>query len=258
MNKNKTYDMVLASVFIAIIFIMSLVPGLGFLTIMPGVSLVLIHIPVLIGVMILKPRYAFTLGVVFGLGSLIAAYLQGTQITDLAFRNPLISVLPRALFGIAAFYIFQGFNKLSKTKFGKEIIFGIVALITTFAVYYGALALTRTFAQENFETVSSIVVPFALLLSVLLLTLYYKLIKEQKEETLSVPATFITATILHTILVVGALVLFSSEIREAFGTDILGLIYANVSGNGLIEALLAVAIGTPIYLALNKVKRQQY
>ncbi len=65
--ENKTRSLVLAAVFVAIIVIMRLRFGyipLGFM------NATIIHVPVIIGAIILGPKYGGFLGMVFGLTSL--------------------------------------------------------------------------------------------------------------------------------------------------------------------------------------------
>ena len=67
-SENKTRNLVLAAVFVAIIIIMSFTPigyiPLGFM------NATIIHVPVIIGAIILGPKYGGFLGLVFGLTSL--------------------------------------------------------------------------------------------------------------------------------------------------------------------------------------------
>src|SRR5690606_10780914 len=110
------------------------------------VSVTLVHIPVLIGIFIVKPKYSWLIALSFGLSSLIASYMYATNPVDLAFRNPLISVVPRVLFGFAAWGIFVGLQLLSKLRHGKFVIFGVVSLVTIFALYYGSHVIADIFA----------------------------------------------------------------------------------------------------------------
>ena len=55
MRREQIYDLTLTAMFLAIILVMAFVPYLGFIPspFIPGVSLTLIHIPVIIGGIIL-------------------------------------------------------------------------------------------------------------------------------------------------------------------------------------------------------------
>lgn len=248
-KKVSVADMVLLSAFTSIIIILAFVPQIGFIT-LPGVSLTTIHIPVLIGIMILKPRYALTLGIIFGLVSMSVSFMRATNPVDVAFQNPLVSVLPRALFGVIAWAIFYGFNQLSKLKFGSKLQFGIVAIITVLALYFGMIAFVEIVAPD-LENSTMIGGSIGLLLAILMIIGYYIANLKRETDILSVPATMIIATLAHTALVLTALVVFGN-LGHLFGDNIVGAIYGMVTVNGLLEALLAVFIGTPIYVALKR------
>lgn len=281
MKQNQIFQLVLTSTFVAIILLMSLIPQLGFVTFLPGVAVTLVHIPTMIGIFILKPRYGFILGVVFGIGSLMASYMYAATAFDLAFQNPLVSVLPRALFGLAAWTVYQGFLALSKLSYGKYILFGLVSLITIVAVYFGSLEITKNAIWNEYntavldETVSEetlvelyenasttehnvlkIVIPISLVIIALFITGYYYLVSNQNYKDLAVSSSFIVGTLIHTVLVLASVILFADAFKMAFG-DAVTLIYGIAASNGLIEALTAVAIGTPIYITLNRLPMVQ-
>lgn len=281
MKKNDIFEMTLTSTFIVVILLMSLVPQLGYITIMPGVSLTLIHIPTMIAVFILKPKSGFLVGIMFGVGSLIASFMYAANAFDIAFRNPIISIGSRALFGISAWAIFQGLIKISKVNYGKYIMFGVVALVTTIAVYYGSVQIAKnsvwashdSYLQEIDDSggvadpvilaelsdsaselepkVLAVVIPVALVIIVIFITLYFVLITKDNYTHLALSSSFILGTIAHTILVLTFVIVFSSDFHMTFGNAV-NVIYGIAASNGLIEALAAVLIGTPVYLAISK------
>lgn len=108
----KTERMVSYALFMAIIIIMSVVPFLGFIQI-PPLALTIIHIPVIIGTILYGWKAGLLFGTTFGLTSLFVAMTRGSA-TDLLFINPLISVVPRILFGLAIAPIYQFFSKIIK------------------------------------------------------------------------------------------------------------------------------------------------
>ena len=154
--KNRKADlrqMTLLSVFSAIILLMSLVPQIGFITIMPGVSLTLVHIPVLIGIFLLEKKYSWFLGLMYGIGSMLAAFLYAATPFDLAFQYPWIAIIPRVLFAIAAAYIFEGFKWIFKhIKHAQIIIYGAVAVISIFAIFFGARAIVHNYAFSEYTS----------------------------------------------------------------------------------------------------------
>ena len=110
MRNERVKEMTTAGVFSAIILFLALVPapwGLtwGFFRLSPGVEVTIIHIPVIIGGIFGGKRVSIFLGLMFGVGSLIAALIYGGVFAPF-FYNPLVSVLPRVLFGYFIYLIY--------------------------------------------------------------------------------------------------------------------------------------------------------
>lgn len=255
MKKTETFELVLAGSFTAIIMLMSLIPQLGFVTILPGVSVTLVHVPTLIGIFILSRKYAIMLGLFFGVGSWIASLLYAATPFDFAFQYPWISILPRILFAFAAFYIFKGLKALESTfKQGRVFIFSTVSIVTIFALYYGMKAVST-----NTGWSFSVIAPIALFLSACFLTAYYYFIINNKGKEAIYPSAFILATVSHTTIVLLTVALLSpSAFFDTFGQNesVLAIIYTIAISNGLIEALVAVFIGTPIIYAVTRMRQQ--
>lgn len=253
MKKNSIQDLTLTAVFTAIILVMIFVPQLGFITLTPFVSVTIVHIPVLIGVFLLPKRYAIFLGLFFGIGSWIRSFTPMGPL-DIAFNNPLISVLPRLLFVVAAMYIYQGLKALNgKFKHSEIYIFGAVVFVTAFGVFYGAKAIAD-FTGWSF----AILAPIALAIIGIFITLYFAFVKAKDNKRMLVPSMFIISTVVHTILVLTALVIFvPQQIIDLFGSsDLFGIVYTVAVTNGLVEALAAAVIGTPIVIALQTLKNK--
>ncbi len=123
---NKTRSMVLTAVFAAIIVILAFTPfgyiPLGFM------NATIIHVPVIIGAIILGPKYGGFLGGIFGLTSLWKnTYMPNP--TSFVFSpfikvgeyggnlgSLIICMVPRILIGIVAYYVFRSFLKIWKGK----------------------------------------------------------------------------------------------------------------------------------------------
>ncbi|MDO9629735.1 MAG: ECF transporter S component [Acholeplasmataceae bacterium] len=254
MEKNEIKDLTLASVFAAIILLMTFVPQIGYITI-GTVALTLIHIPVLIGVFLLPKKYSLVLALFFGLGSLIRAATTPTGPLDPAFVNPLVSVLPRLLFALAAIYIVELFKVIEvKVKNSDIYIFGLVTLITSLGIYYAGQAIIG-FTAWN----STLITILFLVINVGFIMGYYAFIKKSDHDKILIPSTLILATFIHTVLVLTALVVFERALVTTLipSDQLFGLIVSIAVTNGLVEAILAAFIGTPILLALQKVKEKQ-
>ena len=247
MRKNQTFELVLTSIFVALIFLMGMVPQIGFITIVPGNPITILHIPVLIAAVLLSFKYFWIPGLAFGVVSLIQAAMNPVGL-NIAFINPLVSILPRVLFVFAVFFLFRLFKILKNTEIGSFIIIGLVAIITTVAIFEGTFVVFSNLTDTwNYVIASSILLVF--------IGLYIYLYFKHDFKSLVVPSTFIVGTLIHTFLVLASVALFSYDaFFEVFQTDqVMDVIVFIVGFNGLTEAVIAALIGTPIYLALQRV-----
>lgn len=129
---NKTRNMVLASVFAAIIVILAFSP-LGYIP-MGIINATIIHIPVIIGAIILGPKYGAFLGTVFGFTSLWKnTYMPNptsfvfspfVRVGEYGgnFWSLVVCMVPRILVGIISYYVFKGILKALGRKKGKVAI----------------------------------------------------------------------------------------------------------------------------------------
>lgn len=97
-----------------ILILMGLIPSLGFITINPAVSFTIMHLPVLFGAYLLGWRGGLWFGLLFGMLSFFQALSNPTGLLDPFFQNPLISVLPRLLFGFLSGLGFGTINHFLK------------------------------------------------------------------------------------------------------------------------------------------------
>lgn len=131
--KQRTMDMTLAAIFTAIIIMMSVVPFLGYIP-LGFMNATIMHVPVIIGAILLGPRYGAYFGLVFGLTSLVKATLT-PNLTSFVF-SPFITIggysgnmwsiviclVPRILIGVAAYYVYELLIKLLHNKKGGQTI----------------------------------------------------------------------------------------------------------------------------------------
>ena len=154
MRNKKTLGLVQIALFTAIIFVLAMVPGLGYIPI-GVVRATTIHIPVIIGSVIMGPRKGAVLGGMFGLTSLINNTITPT-VTSFVFSPVLamemmgvkgvvmslvICFVPRILIGIVPYYVYGGIRKVMKK--GKS------ALITALGAAGVAGSLTNTLLVMN-------------------------------------------------------------------------------------------------------------
>lgn len=134
----KTKELVFNAILIGMIFIMAWVPQLGYINIFGFVGITIIHIPVLIGALVYK-KSGLVLGTAFGLSSIMIAFIRPTTPIDLLFQNPLVSVLPRMIFGFSIYYIYQFSNKLIKNSYVSTPITMIISTLWHSVLVLGAL-----------------------------------------------------------------------------------------------------------------------
>lgn len=99
------------ALFSAIVIAMNFVPYIGYIS-YGGLSITLIHIPVIVGACVLGVSGGLTLGTVWGVSCLIKAVLAPpTPLEGIIFRNPIVSILPRILMGLFAALVFKALKK---------------------------------------------------------------------------------------------------------------------------------------------------
>ena len=131
-KKTDVRRMAIIGVLSAISIMLSMTP-LGFIPIGPT-NATIMHIPVIIGAIIEGPVVGITVGFIFGATSLLKALTMPT-ITSFAFVNPLVSVLPRMLIGIVAYYVYKLTIKFTKNVFVSGWITGVMGSLVNTAVF---------------------------------------------------------------------------------------------------------------------------
>ena len=123
-RSKKTRSVVMAGILSAIIFVMAFVPYMGYLN-LGVIKATTIHIPVILGAILLGPRYGAFLGFVFGLTSLInntysfslSSFVFSPFVAGGGVQSLIVCFLPRILIGITAWYVYKGVSALLKRQF---------------------------------------------------------------------------------------------------------------------------------------------
>jgi Predicted membrane protein len=113
---------------------------LGLIPWVTGASITILHIPAIIGAILEGPIVGTGIGAIFGIFSLYQANLNPVGI-DALFRNPLVSVLPRILFPLAAWGVYALVSRWKKIP--AVIIASIVATLVHTILVLGMLVLTN-------------------------------------------------------------------------------------------------------------------
>lgn len=129
----KYRDFVLLALFTAIVFVLGLTPlGMVPLGLIKATTL---HIPVIIGCLLLGPRYGAVLGFMFGLVSFLSNTMS-PAVLSFAFTpliplpgtpngSPLsliICFVPRILVGVVPWFVYRGLQKLMKESSRGEVL----------------------------------------------------------------------------------------------------------------------------------------
>lgn len=132
MNNRKTFSMVMTALFIAIIAVMTFIPNVGYINLIV-IKATLIHVPVIVGSIVLGPKNGAILGTVFGLTSLIKNTMEPTLLS-FAFSpfysiggiggngwSVVIALVPRILVGVVPYFVFKGIERLLKNIKGRRL-----------------------------------------------------------------------------------------------------------------------------------------
>lgn len=153
-RNKKTLGLVQVALFTAIIFVLAMVPGLGYIPI-GLVRATTIHIPVIVGSIVLGPKKGAVLGGMFGLTSLLNNTISPT-VTSFVFSPVLamemagikgavmsfvICFIPRILIGIVPYFVYGGIRKIMKK--------GKASLVTALGAAGIAGSLTNTLLVMN-------------------------------------------------------------------------------------------------------------
>lgn len=116
---------------LAAISIMLGLSGFGFIP-LPTAKATIMQIPVIIGAILEGPLVGAMIGLLFGLFSIIQS-ITTPNILSFAFINPLVSVLPRVLIGVTAYYAYKWtWSKREGVRIGVGAVVG--SLTNTFGV----------------------------------------------------------------------------------------------------------------------------
>ena len=131
MRNEKIRMMTLDALFIAMMIVVFFLQ-FAFVLIFPAFSITILHIFVVIVALLGGYKRSWVLGLTFGILSLIMAYVAPKSLLDPLFQNPLVSVLPRLLFGLISGYLASLFiNKVKDNKVQLTIYSAIIAAIST-------------------------------------------------------------------------------------------------------------------------------
>ncbi|KXZ38914.1 Uncharacterized membrane protein [Alkalithermobacter thermoalcaliphilus JW-YL-7 = DSM 7308] len=111
----------------AISVVLGMTP-LGFIPV-GTVNATIMHIPVIIGGILEGPIAGMLVGLIFGIFSLIRSITTPTPVS-FVFWNPLVSIVPRILIGLVAYYVYTTAKKIIKNETLSVAISAILGTLT--------------------------------------------------------------------------------------------------------------------------------
>lgn len=132
---NKTRRMTIIGMLGAISAMLGFTP-LGFIPL--GVANVTtMHIPVIIGAIMEGPFVGAMVGLIFGVSSLAKSFMTPTPLSFM-FMNPMVSILPRIMIGIATYYFFTAARKLIKNEKAVLLLSGAFGTMVNTVLVLGS------------------------------------------------------------------------------------------------------------------------
>lgn len=170
MKNTKTFSMVMTALFIAIIAVMTFIPNVGYINLIV-IKATLLHVPVIIGSIVLGPKNGAVLGAAFGITSLIKNTLE-PSLLSFAFSpfysvgdvggngwSVVIALVPRILVGIIPYFVYKGIEKLLKNfKKRRLIAIPIAAAVGAFTNTLLVMNLIYFCFREEFAAAKNIAV----------------------------------------------------------------------------------------------------
>lgn len=123
--------------------------GFGFIP-LPTAKATIMQIPVIIGAILEGPVVGAMIGLIFGLFSIIQS-LTAPTVLSFAFINPLVSVLPRVLIGITAYYAY----KWTRSKH-EGVRIGVSAVVGSLTNTFGVLTMIYVLYAAQFAAARGI------------------------------------------------------------------------------------------------------
>ena len=262
-STQKTLVLAQVGVLSALITVMTFIPYLGYIS-YGGLSITLLHIPVIIGAVVLGPKIGGLLGGVWGITCIMKAVLAPpTPLEGIIFRNPIIALIPRILVGFVAGGVFLLISKGGKkalSEKSEKILSAFVNTLLVLGAYFGvAFLVKKLFLKDAVSQSPTLVYTILIVLLVVVaagaFALFYK--NTRKKNVSAAGIATILATITNTALVMGGIYLFYGKdvgISSISFGGLTNFILAAFGINAILEIIIGYVLVVPISLALQKVR----
>lgn len=269
MRNQKTMELVLTSIFSAIIVIMAFTP-LGYIPLVV-INATIIHIPVIIGSLFCGPKKGAFLGFVFGLTSFIKNTIMPSSLSAFVFspvlassmigpsgifKSAFICFVPRILVGVVPYFVFLIVRKLMGDNCRNRRGAMVLNLVISILLGFGLDKFMLKAGGENAS--SSVCLIIAVIVAAVIFILLNRLVAGSRPSLVSFIYAGVSGAFVNTLLVMGSIFAFYKDpYAEALGispNEVLGVIGGIISFNGVIEAIVAAVIVAGVGIVLQKVK----
>ena len=268
MRNNKTSELVLTSLFTAIIIIMAFTP-LGYIPLVV-INATIIHIPVILGSLFCGSKKGAFLGFVFGFTSFIKNTIMPSSLSAFVFspvlassvvgtagifKSLFICFVPRILVGVLPYFVYMLIKKALSSESKK--LWGIILnLAVCVLLGFGLHAFIAKMSDGNMAESVNLIISI-IVAAVIFVVLQFATMKKDA-NVLSFVYAGISGAFINTLLVMGGIfVLYKDAYANALSIDanaVLGVIGGVISFNGVIEAIVAAVIVYAIGAVLTKIK----
>ena len=151
---NKTLKLTVYALFLAIMLVMGLVPGLGFIPFLSVANIVIIQVPVILASYFLGYKGGMFFGLVFGITSIINCFIQPDVFAAIIMNAGGIKtiglmiiclVIPRVLIGLTTRATYDLIYRFDKTRLLSMGLSAFIGTLTNTVFFLGAFYL---FARE--------------------------------------------------------------------------------------------------------------
>lgn len=269
MRNNKTFQLVLTSLFSAIIIIMAFTP-LGYIPLVV-INATIIHIPVILGSLFCGPRNGAVLGFIFGITSFIKNTIMPTSLSAFVFspvlagsmlgpsgilKSLFICFVPRILVGVVPFFVYVAVKKAvssEKKVLWSSVLNGLIGLFLFVGLY--------AFMGKAFENTGVLQAILSVLVAAAVAVLLEWLALKKDGKIMAFSYAGVTGAMVNTLLVMGSIyVLYKDAYAEALGIEpaaVLATIGGVISFNGVVEAIVAAVLVAGIGVVLNRIQPVQ-
>lgn len=269
-KKSNTKDIAMLGLFIALMAVLAFVPYIGFIPLTPAISLSIVHLPAIIGTLVLGFKKGMILSLAFGVLSFIRAFTP-MGIADVTFQNPLIAILPRLFIAPGAYGVYKLMQKLfisASTRMAKRssgsagliggvagTIIGVLVTIIVFSSLSAGLALSPVLC-------ALIASPFGCLAGIGLYAAAKNKFSDPERSAIAFGcAAGSLANTIFTLLAFYFFVpVFFPELLAgdlATNSGFIKYLFGLLAINGILEMVVITAVGTPVTLAITGPSRKK-